>query len=365
MRKASVELGRIVACLMVIGVHVALPMTIDNSYDISRLLFSCFVADGVAIFWLISGFFAFNNKYNYGKSVKKMFKTIVIPSGIYFLFCFYLSGWILEGKGIKESLVHSLDDYITVLKNLMSGNISMYYSGHLWYVMVYILVILCFPIIKVYIDSISNDKRNTYVFIMALIGGILYNDLSGNGLAQFEHHGLNGMVPAMIYMSLGYFFYRHYKKITGKKYIFLGVGSFMMLNILRALILFVRQGHEANYYNLLYWYSGIGLGCAVSVLIVCFAIANEKSQKICNMICKIASYTFDIYIIHMFIVSFVEHIGIKGILFDYIGKRGNIFEYVYLICMIIVVFGISLFVAVIIRKGKEIISYRIRGKNES
>lgn len=357
MRKASVELGRIVACLIVIGVHVALPMTVDNSYDISRLLFSCFVADGVAIFWLISGFFAFNDKYNYGRSVKKMFKSIVIPSAIYFLFCFYLSGWLLEGKGIKESIVHPLDDYIIVLKNLMSGNISMYYSGHLWYVMVYILVILCFPIIKAYIDSISSNKKNTYAFVIVVIGGILYNDLTGNELAQFAHHGLNGMIPAMAYMSLGYFFYNKYNNISNKKYIFWGGVSYVGLNLLRVLVLLVRQGHEFSYYNLLYWYSSIGLGCAVSVLLICFSIANGANEKLCNIICKIASYTFDVYVVHMLIVSLIERIGIKEFLFEHIGRKGNLFEYIYLLCMIGIVFFISLVISICMRKLKSILQW--------
>lgn len=62
MRKASVELARLIACLLVIGVHLSLNTVVDGGYDVSRLFSACLVADGVAIFWLISGFFIFKYK---------------------------------------------------------------------------------------------------------------------------------------------------------------------------------------------------------------------------------------------------------------------------------------------------------------
>lgn len=82
MRKASVELARLIACLLVIGVHVSLSTVVNDTYDASRLLSACLVADGVAIFWLISGFFMFNTK-SYWKLLKRTFKNIVIPMIIF------------------------------------------------------------------------------------------------------------------------------------------------------------------------------------------------------------------------------------------------------------------------------------------
>ena len=69
-RLLGVELARIIACICVICVHIGLITRNDTGYIKSRLLLSCFIADGVAIFWLIMGFFLFQND-NYLKIIKR------------------------------------------------------------------------------------------------------------------------------------------------------------------------------------------------------------------------------------------------------------------------------------------------------
>ena len=103
MRKASVELARLIACLLVIGVHVSLSTVVNDTYDASRLLSACLVADGVDIFWLISGFFMFNTK-SYWKLLKRTFKNIVIPMIIFLIFCFFLSGYLVDRTSLAVSI---------------------------------------------------------------------------------------------------------------------------------------------------------------------------------------------------------------------------------------------------------------------
>ena len=58
-RDPGVEFMRILACLMVIGIHTALYAQVDGSWIFSRVFFNCIVADGVAVFFMITGFFLF------------------------------------------------------------------------------------------------------------------------------------------------------------------------------------------------------------------------------------------------------------------------------------------------------------------
>ena len=51
-REAHVELARILACMIVVGVHVCLPQIVNDQPDLGRTFISCFLADGVAVFWL-------------------------------------------------------------------------------------------------------------------------------------------------------------------------------------------------------------------------------------------------------------------------------------------------------------------------
>lgn len=55
-KNTNVELMRIIACLIVIGVHTCLSATSEGEVDMGRLFLACLFADGVAVFWLISGF---------------------------------------------------------------------------------------------------------------------------------------------------------------------------------------------------------------------------------------------------------------------------------------------------------------------
>ena len=63
-RNPSIELCRLLACLIVIGVHTSLSAAVnEHSWDTFRLFLNCLLADGVAIFFMITGAFLFNNDY--------------------------------------------------------------------------------------------------------------------------------------------------------------------------------------------------------------------------------------------------------------------------------------------------------------
>lgn len=50
-RNPSIELCRLLACLIVIGVHTSLSAAVnEHSWDTFRLFLNCLLADGVAIF---------------------------------------------------------------------------------------------------------------------------------------------------------------------------------------------------------------------------------------------------------------------------------------------------------------------------
>lgn len=62
MKDIPVELARIFAAATVIGVHTYIGSQVSGEYDFSRILIACLIADGVGVFWMITGFFAFKSE---------------------------------------------------------------------------------------------------------------------------------------------------------------------------------------------------------------------------------------------------------------------------------------------------------------
>ena len=103
-RNPSVELMRIFACLVVVGVHTCLSAVSGDSVDKGRLFISCLLADGVAVFWIIMGFFLFGRS-DYKKNCFTCGEERADPNGCaqchYFLFRTLDHGW----RGIDRQCV--------------------------------------------------------------------------------------------------------------------------------------------------------------------------------------------------------------------------------------------------------------------
>lgn len=156
-RDSSVELAKIFGSLIVIGVHTCLSSVVDGAYDLSRVFISCVLADGVAVFWLITVFFYFNNTYE--KILRKSLKSIGIPMLVFSVFSFYFSACVLYDAPLIQSLYHTREEYISVLKTLLTWNNPVPCGSHLWYLYTYILLIVIFPILKSFVDYLNDAPK--------------------------------------------------------------------------------------------------------------------------------------------------------------------------------------------------------------
>lgn len=351
----TVELVRILGCLLVVGVHCWI-----NNFGVaiqskSGTYIACIFADGVAVFWIISGFFMYKN-YSYKQTLKRTVKSIVIPMLLLSAAMFFVLNNYLNGNG-WHFILHSEDDYKWILNSLLIWTNPVDRLGHFWYLYVYILLMLCSPVIAAFIKYLEEDTKREKLFLVLTFLLLVWNDLSNNQMGRFEHHAFAGAFPAAIESVWGYLLYKYRDRLRKRRYIFISAGAFLGLNLLRMAIQLGRYHRiqdTATY--ILYWFSSIGLLCAICVIVFSFAAIHSRKATVVNqVICWLASYTFSIYLLHPVVNSFLDMYEVRSRLSEallkfHIGGVGK--EILYMICIIFIVVSICLAISCVLRGCK-------------
>ena len=361
----AVELARIFGCLLVVGVHCWI-----NNFGVaiqskSGTYIACIFADGVAVFWIISGFFMYKN-YSYKQTLKRTIKSIVIPMLLLSAAMFFVLNNYLNGNG-WHFILHSKDDYKWILNSLLIWTNPVDRLGHFWYLYVYILLMLCSPVIAAFIKYLEEDTKREKLFLVLTFLLLVWNDLSNNQMGRFEHHAFAGAFPAAIESVWGYLLYKYRDRLRKRRYIFISVGAFLGLNVLRMAIQLGRYHRiqdTATY--ILYWFSSIGLLCAICVIVFSFAAIHSRKATVVNrVICWLASYTFSIYLLHPVVNSFLDMYEVRSRLSEallkfHIGGVGQ--EILYMICIIFIVVSICLAISCVLRGCKMAMVRVVSGK---
>ena len=361
----AVELARIFGCLLVVGVHCWI-----NNFGVaiqskSGTYIACIFADGVAIFWIISGFFMYKN-YSYKQTLKRTIKSIVIPMLLLSAAMFFVLNNYLNGNG-WHFILHSKDDYKWILNSLLIWTNPVDRLGHFWYLYVYILLMLCSPVIAAFIKYLEEDTKREKLFLVLTFLLLVWNDLSNNQMGRFEHHAFAGAFPAAIESVWGYLLYKYRDRLRKRRYIFISAGAFLGLNLLRMAIQLGRYHRiqdTATY--ILYWFSSIGLLCAICVIVFSFAAIHSRKATVVNRaICWLASYTFSIYLLHPVVNSFLDMYEVRSRLSEallkfHIGGVGK--EILYMICIIFIVVSICLAISCVLRGCKTAMVRVVSGK---
>ena len=361
----AVELARILGCLLVVGVHCWI-----NNFGVaiqskSGTYIACIFADGVAVFWIISGFFMYKN-YSYKQTLKRTVKSIVIPMLLLSAVMFFVLNNYLNGNG-WHFILHSKDDYKWILNSLLIWTNPVDRLGHFWYLYVYILLMLCSPVIAAFIKYLEEDTKREKLFLVLTFLLLVWNDLSNNQMGRFEHHAFAGAFPAAIESVWGYLLYKYRDRLRKRRYIFISAGAFLGLNLLRMAIQLGRYHRiqDAATY-ILYWFSSIGLLCAICVIVFSFAAIHSRKATVVNRaICWLASYTFSIYLLHPVVNSFLDMYEVRSRLSEallkfHIGGVGK--EILYMICIIFMVVSICLAISCVLRGCKTAMVRVVSGK---
>ena len=354
-RDTGIELARILGCLIVIGVHTLLGYEFENGWDVSRTFLGMIFADGVAVFWLIMGAFLYNNE-DYIRLIKRTMKTIVIPMVIVGIIVFYFGDWLTCFSTFSDSIQHSKEDYINLFHNVIRLNNGVSELPHFWYLFVYLLLILFYPIFKSFVDYLDeNIKRTKYFMIVSLVLFVL-NDITVNEMFIFSHHSINGLIPAAIISIWGHIIYVNKNKLK-KRYAFYSVGIFFLANLLRLFIQIRRVNNGMPNKALMSWATSFGLVC--SICIMCLSICIMKDRKNNIVVNYIASYTLFIYLLHWLIKDLFYNIGVSQFIIQHTSNvfDGIIGECLYSLFISLAIFFVCIVVNFILRILKYIFCY--------
>ncbi len=331
-----IEILRIIACFAVILLHsTGNVITTTSLYGTNTWNFVNFINAttrfAVPIFFMISGYLAFSSpkEIDLKKFLKQKAIRSLLPLFIY-SFLYYIFNNTTESISILDFL---------------SKFISMDVHYHLWFMYILIGLELLVPVLK---KSIQNlDTKMLWYFLLISIFpttiGPFINKIFDIWLFRFEPLILGYFGYFLLGYILGKIEISKKKRIliylNGVLWIFIGYFGNKILSSNEEIDLFFNGGYQLNSYF-------------IATALFIFAKYNFKEFKtkfMNSLILNISKLTFDIYLIHAYVLSRIQSIPNSG-------------HIISLILLSIPTFIVSLFIAFIIDKLKQFIRNKLNFK---
>lgn len=283
----SVELLRSIASFIVICCHVNMNLSgLYSSGSYCGTFISVVVGDGVAVFWLITGFFYFNKK-NYTGYLKNTFKKIALPLLIYTLICLFPE-CLFSGIPVAQLIAGFVKNIL--IWEAPAGS----YTGHLWFLYTYLWVAAIFPVLFLIKQKFYVNPKFEKILMITFFGLLLLNDITLNKLFEFLPYSINVLLPAIIEIFFGYELYKHRDFIkNNKSVVWFGLFIFIIVNIIRAAVQYTVSDSEPSN-----WYTAYSALCAVGLSAFVIRVGDHIPGKFYPAVRFVGSCTLYIYIIH-------------------------------------------------------------------
>lgn len=301
-RDLSLDLLRIVACVMVVMMHSPIPS--DNSDGIILSSLSYFTAPCIGLFFMVSGALILpppiaSESNTALPFLRKRLKRVLVPTLVWTLF--YIAVKCFDG---------SMTPY-EVLTSILSIPFSAQGHGVLWFMYTLMGLYLVTPILHAWLRNASEREIRFYLllWIVAMCYPLLQMFVKVNNTSTGILYYFSGYVG---YFVLGYWLQRYGEQLSYR------VAALLMCISIAAPIVVKLINIEVDFYSL-FWY------LSVFVAIQCvfwwktmkrLQIVLHMSDRVKSFITIFSNLSFGIYLSHIFImrhlvwnVPFVEHIN--------------------------------------------------------
>lgn len=356
LKNHSIELIRIVACLIVIMAHSQIEITANNAIVSGRLIYSTFIADDVPLFLLVTGFFFFGRIKSdadifptFPYKAKSFLSRIYIPTLVYILISIIFRYY---NSPIPIASITDADwDYLwRFIFKLAPGD-------HLWYICTYMSFVFFFPMLAFLCQDNPQKNKVRRILLITAITGAVVGDIQYFFKQTMLDIDRFFWGYCTIFLILGYELSLFIRKFNGRQKKLFAIGAVVyLIGFLTKYFLqdymFTEYGYVNNRFRWLQ--TSLCFVTATGMFTTVYALgtiikANSIPAKIINYI---ASCTFAIYLFHMLVI--IATPSLRGMIFWKFSAAMNFIDVsAYYITYALVVFGISLVVAIIFKYAIE------------
>ena len=274
-RDISLDIIRIIACVMIVLMHSPMPGL--GTFGMVLCGISYLTAPGIGLFFMVSGALLLkkyiDKPFEMKVFLRKRFTKILIP-----LIFWSFVGWGLEMYGISNTELSILWFMyclagMYLLTPILSGWLARACVKEVEFYLFVWLITLCIPFVKIFFLINESDTSWLYYF-----------------------HGYVG------YYVLGYYLQNHLGKDAkiskGKKFLY--AIAFVVISIVLPIALFGLKV-EVDFYSV-FWYLSItvALWCIVWCIVVKGLMKNVSILP--NWVVELSKLSFGIYLVHILVM---------------------------------------------------------------
>ncbi|MDE7416601.1 MAG: acyltransferase family protein [Lachnospiraceae bacterium] len=304
---------RVIACILVVMVHISAQQIEDFSVDSVQFIitnsFNCLAFTGVALFVMISGALALNPQKEVGIKSMLMHKTMHFFILYYIWKAFYQVVDLLD-KGACFTFQNIKNDIILAL-------IQKHGYYHLWFLPMIAILYMIVPIVK---KSVAEKNVCMYFLCVFFVTALLVPTMF-NFEFKFKYLVVDFFAANDFYLFggyLGYFILGHSlhswggKLTKGMRIMLYGMGlvSFLLAVILGALHA-QSAGHPTYIMNTPFAATTFFIAAAIFVNIQAIGEKTDSLWKAEKVLTFGAGTTFGIYLLHPLIILLLSKIGVK------------------------------------------------------
>ncbi|MBQ8525978.1 MAG: acyltransferase [Clostridia bacterium] len=280
MRNVSLDLLKVFASYMVVFIHIKFA-------GVAGAVVTSFARFAVPLFFMVSGYFSYNNDFNrIKKKAFHIFKIFACSISLYILCYILVLGW---ESAISENITYYFDWKKFIL---LIGFHSMNTTDHLWFLLALIYCYIMYGFLCV------NKIKHRWCYI-ASIPLLCIHILMGEFLSVFGISVQTCLVRNFLFMGFPFFMFGIYVRENEK--------NILKFFSNRKIALFVLSGAlESAISVLVLGYNEIHLGTlliAPALFVLALKMKDIQYNKFFVLLCRCSTY---IYVIHILIYRIID-----------------------------------------------------------